>query len=109
MFNLGSLDSKVIYNLLEPNNCVRLQVFNKGSIPTQEQKMRGVNPLLNGVAYYDSTINTLYQSWGAPLLAKEFYKPIEQNLEGGEYQLKDMITKEQFDRIVIFLSHLFQN
>lgn len=28
---------------------------------------------------------------------KEFYKPIEQNLEGGEYQLQDMIQKGQLE------------
>jgi hypothetical protein len=72
-------------DLLGPDDCVRLQVFNKGSIPTQEQKMKGVNPLLNGVAYYDPAINTLYQSWGAPLLAKEFYKPMRLEYKKSEY------------------------
>jgi hypothetical protein len=70
---------------LEPDDCVRLQVFNKGSIPTEEQKKQGVNPLFSGVAYYDSGINTLYQSWGAPLLAKEFYKPMRLEYRKSEY------------------------
>ena len=70
---------------LGPDDCVRLQVFNKGSIPTEEQKRQGVNPLLSGVAFYDSSINTLYQSWGAPLLAKEFYKPMRLEYKKSEY------------------------
>lgn len=70
---------------LGPGDCVRLQVFNKGSIPSDEQKKRGVNPSLSGVAYYDSGINTLYQSWGAPLLAEEFYKPMRLEYKKSEY------------------------
>ena len=70
--------------LLGPD-CVRLQVFNKGSIPSEEQKRQGVNPLLSGVAYYDSRINTLYQSWGAPLLAREFCKPMRLEYKKSEY------------------------
>ena len=70
---------------LGPDDCIRLQVFNKGSIPTEEQKKQEVNPLLSGVAYYDSGINTLYQSWGAPLLAREFYKPMRLEYKKSEY------------------------
>lgn len=33
---------------------------------------------------------------------KEFYKPIEQNLDGGEYQLQDMINKSQLQMEVPF-------
>ena len=72
-------------NRLDLQECVRLQVLNRDCFPTEEQKKLGVNPLLVGAANYDSSINTLYQSWGAPLLANEFYKPMRLEYKKSEY------------------------
>lgn len=66
-------------------NCVRLQVLTQERFASTEQKKLGVNPLLEGAANYDGAVNVLYQSWGAPLLASEFFKPMELEYKKSEY------------------------
>ena len=66
-------------------NCVRLQVLTQERFASEEQKKMGVNPLLEGAANYDGSVNVLYQSWGAPLLAREFFKPMQLEYKKSEY------------------------
>ena len=66
-------------------NCVRLQVLTQERFATDEQKKTGITSLLEGATNYDETINVLYQSWGAPLLANEFFKPMQLEYKKSEY------------------------
>lgn len=89
------LQSQLKYCLHNADNCyfdrldrsqfMRLQVLTRERFASDEQKLKGVNPLLLGAANFDPQENILYQSWGAPLLAKEFYKPMQLEYKKSEY------------------------
>lgn len=73
------------FEQLELKDYVRLQVLIQERFASQEQQTQGVNPLLSGAAHFDPSCNTLYQSWGAPLLAQEFFKPMQLEYKKSEY------------------------
>lgn len=70
---------------LDKTQFMRLQVLTQERFASEKQKSEGVNPLLLGAANFEAKDNILYQSWGAPLLAGEFYKPMRLEYKKSEY------------------------
>lgn len=81
---LHNVDS-AFFERLDPSDYMRLQILTHERFPSDAQKRQGVNPLLDGAAYFESESNVLYQCWGAPLLAKEFYSPMNLEYKKSEY------------------------
>ena len=81
---LHNVDS-TFFESLDPSQYMRLQILTKERFPSDEQKQEGVNPALHGAAYFEKETNVLYQCWGAPLLAREFYSPMNLEYKKSEY------------------------
>jgi hypothetical protein len=64
---------------------IYLQVLTKDRIDKSLKNTCNVNALLEGSAYFDRSVNILYQSWGTPLLASEFLKPKKLNFRKYEF------------------------
>lgn len=66
-----------ISNLIEvdPKNILFLQVLTKDRVNHSLKSGDNVNTLLEGSAYFEIADRMLYQSWGTPLLEKDFFKP----------------------------------
>ena len=73
------------FETLDKKDFVLLQVLIKERFANNEQKKLGVNASLEGAANYDVGSNVLHQSWGAPLLAREFFPPKKLLYKKSEY------------------------
>lgn len=70
---------------LDKTQFMRLQVLTQERFASEKQKSEGVNSSLLGAGNFEAKDNILYQSWGAPLLAREFYKPMRLEYKKSEY------------------------
>ncbi len=64
---------------------VLLQVMTNERFLEKNKLNAEINSRLRGVASYDLDCNVLHQSWGTPLLEREFYKPIDFPIKKSEY------------------------
>ena len=71
--------------ILDNSDFVLLQVLIKERYANTEQKKSKVNSILEGAVNYDAAGNVLHQSWGAPLLAREFFPPKKLLYKKSEY------------------------
>ena len=70
---------------LDKKDYVLLQVLIKERFDDPKNQVSEVNTLLEGAANYNEDGNILHQSWGAPLLAREFYRPKNLEYKKSEY------------------------
>lgn len=70
---------------LDKKDHVLLQVLIKERFDDPQNQVSEINEFLEGAANYNEDSNILHQSWGAPLLASEFFKPKNLKYKKSEY------------------------
>ena len=81
---LHNLERRFVESL-DKKDCVLLQTLIKERYVSEAQKNSGANAILDGAANYDVSSNVLHQSWGAPLLPREFFAPKKLLYKKSEY------------------------
>jgi len=62
---------------IEPSRYIRLQVMTEAIFTAMATRsVQRASPTLEGVSGFDSTTQTLYQSWGTPTLQQDFRPPV---------------------------------
>jgi len=70
---------------LDPAHYLAIQVLTIDRFREGGENERPLDSLLQGAASYDPVGNVLYQSWGTPILARDFMEPINFPLKKSEY------------------------
>lgn len=70
---------------LDPDQYLAIQVLTVDRFQEGREQPRPLDAYLHGAASYDPLGNVLYQSWGTPILARDFMVPINFPLKKSEY------------------------
>lgn len=70
---------------LNPTQYLAIQVLTVDRFQEAREQPRPLDAYLHGAASYDPMGNVLYQSWGTPILARDFMAPINFPLKKSEY------------------------
>ena len=81
---LHNISEQFIQNL-DPDQYLAIQVLTLDRFDEGLEQTRPLDANLQGAATYDPIGNVLYQSWGTPVLARDFMSPINFPLKKSEY------------------------
>jgi hypothetical protein len=81
---LHNIGEEFVHNL-DRAQFITLQVLTIDRFQEGREQPRPLDAYLHGAASYDPMGNVLYQSWGTPILARDFMVPINFPLKKSEY------------------------
>lgn len=81
---LHNISEQFIKNL-NPEQYLAIQVLTLDRFLEGREQSRPLDAYLHGAASYDLVGNVLYQSWGTPMLARDFMVPMNFPLKKSEY------------------------